>query len=223
MKSILKALHREAEALEERARLLLTGARAARELIETTQAIEAGTEKPAKVNKTEEKEPRQSPTRGRKKKAKGKARRDLPGRKPWTQEQKDRAAAARAARKAAARSGPAAVTVSAHDALASKSQSEVEQAAREQGIPERPRNGNGGTLAGLNQREAIKAVLRKAARQLTAEEILDRLTVGGYRFNSQQPGKALSVALATYQFSHERRAGRNYYNPITHDSGGNAA
>ena len=74
-----------------------------------------------------------------------------------------------------------------------------------------------GSLTGLPQRDAIKAVLRRASRQLNSAEILDRLTVGGYHFNSENPKGALSVALASMrgELMTERRAGRLWFDPIT--------
>lgn len=73
-----------------------------------------------------------------------------------------------------------------------------------------------GTLQGLTQRDAIKAVLKNAARPLDSSQLLVRLLNGGFQFKSENPKAALSVALATYrgELTTETRAGRVFYYPI---------
>lgn len=131
----------------------------------------------------------------------------------------------------------------AHEALAEQSAADVEAAAKAQALPPqdpnrkrarnpgtkapgptersdpepRPttaRNGTG-TLAGLNQREALKRVLGNATRPLDSTDILNALHAGGYKFSSNDPRAACSVMLATYggPYITERRAGRVWYQP----------
>lgn len=148
-------------------------------------------------------------------------------------------------REATAKSEPAAgPTTGAHEALAEQSAADVEAAAKAQALPPQdhnrkrarqpgtkhpgatersgpdprpttPRNG-AGTLAGLNQKEAITEVLKRATRPLDCNDILSALHVGGYQFKSQNPRNALTVALATYraQFVTEIRAGKRIFYPI---------
>lgn len=153
--------------------------------------------KPPKPKKTATKSRRGSPTRARKKATKGKARRKKStGRKPWTQEQKDRAAAARAARKAAAAAAPTAENPPA--------------AGPAHGIAAR-----NGTLTGMKLAPAIRAILRKAPRPLTSGEILDRLQAGGYQHTASGPlSNSVTGTLSTMGLLYERRAGRNYYEPL---------
>jgi len=81
--------------------------------------------------------------------------------------------------------------------------------------PTTPPSGNG-TLRGLTQRDAIKAVLRNATTLLDSSQLLVRLLNGGFQFKSDNPKAALSVALATYrgELTTETRAGRVFYHPI---------
>lgn len=186
---------------------------------EGSQAKEA---KAAKVKKTEEKAPRGSTTTGRKKSRKGRA---------WTPEQKAKAAATRAATKRAGQrfdhmkataekapaAGPAARDMNAeelaehrtgaHEALAAKSQAEV-QAATNGPNP-------GGTLQDLKLAPAIRAILGKAARPLTSTEIMERLKVGGYQHTAAGPlVNSVTGVLSGMGLQYERRAGRNFYEPI---------
>lgn len=73
-----------------------------------------------------------------------------------------------------------------------------------------------GSLTGLTQQDAIRAVLGNAARQLRSDEILARLLAGGFHFKSSNPRSALSVTLSTMRASlnTETRAGRVFYDPI---------
>lgn len=146
--------------------------------------------------------------------------------------------------KATAEKAPAAGSpTGAHEALAEQSAADVEAAAKAQALPPQdpnrkrarnpgtkapgatersqpeprpttPRNG-AGSLAGLNQREALKRVMAQATRPLDSTDIMNALNAGGYHFRSDNPKGALSVALATYGglFVTERRAGRVWYQP----------
>ena len=160
---------------------------------EGSQAREA---KAAKVKKTEEKEPRGSTRKARKKGRKG---------VPWTPERLAKHQAKKAA--ATAEKAPAAVAVGAHEALAAKSEAEV-QAASNGPNP-------GGSLAALKLAPAIRAILGKAARPLTSTEIMDRLKVGGYQHTAAGPlVNSVTGVLSGMGLQYERRAGRNLYEPI---------
>jgi len=192
-----------------------------------------------------EKKPRGSAPLKRKGPGKGRGRKNLSQTPPaklaraYRAKQKAKADQAPAAEPAAAPDPGKAH--SAHEALKDHSQAEVEKAKAHDFPPQRkgserkasqasnstPAAGNPGrkptvppvttgSLTGIPQRDAIKAVLRRASRQLNSAEILDRLTVSGYHFNSQNPKGALSVALASMrgELMTERRAGRLYYDPI---------
>jgi len=131
---------------------------------------------------------------------------------------------------------------SAHEALKAQSQAEIEKdkggdfprqrkGSERQASPASADNGTEagnpgrkptvppvetGSLTGLTQQNAIRAILRRAARQLDSSEILERLRVGGYKFRSDNPRRALSVTLATMggELMTETRAGRLHYDPI---------
>ncbi len=195
---------------------------AALEVVYFGEEIKAEAPKAAKVKKTEEKGPRGSTTTGRKKKRKG---------VPWSKERRqrhdDRAhakaaggelaataekapAAGRAddsmSHREAVASNPAAVALSAHEALKAKSEAEVQAAS----------NGPGGSLSGLKLAPAIRAILGKAARPLTSTEIMDRLKVGGYQHTAAGPlVNSVTGVLSGMGLQYERRAGRNFYDPIT--------
>ena len=178
---------------------------------EGSQAREA---KAAKVKKTEEKAPRGSTTRGRK-------RGGQPT--PWTKERRakhEAKKAAAAAEKAPAavaekahdliQSNPAAVALSAHEALRAKSEAEVMAASNG------PSANPGGTLSALKLAPAIRAILGKAARPLTSTEIMERLKVGGYQHTAAGPlVNSVTGVLSGMGLQYERRAGRNFYDPIT--------
>jgi hypothetical protein len=178
------------------------------EVVYFGEGIPVEAPKAAKVKKTEEKGPRGSTTTGRKKARKGRA---------WTQAQKDKAAATRAATKAKAahaliESNPAAVALSAHEALRAKSEAEVMAATNGP-------NGNPKTAAGsltpLKLAPAIRAILGRAARPLTSTEIMDRLKVGGYQHTAAGPlVNSVTGVLSGMGLQYERRAGRNFYEPI---------
>ena len=104
-------------------------------------------------------------------------------------------------------SNPAAVALSAHEALRAKSEAEVQAAS----------NGpnNTGSLTGLKLAPAIRAILGKAARPLTSTEIMERLKVGGYRHTAAGPlVNSVTGVLSGMGLQYERRAGRNFYEPI---------
>lgn len=186
------------------------------EVVYFGESYEGKPEKAAKVKKTEEKEPRGSTRKARK-------RGGQPT--PWTPERRakheaKKAAAAAEKAPAAARDmnagelaehikgNPAAVALSAHEALRAKSEAEVQAAS----------NGpnNTGSLTGLKLAPAIRAILGKAARQLTSTEIMERLKVGGYRHTAAGPlVNSVTGVLSGMGLQYERRAGRNFYDPIT--------
>ncbi len=181
------------------------------EVVYFGESYEGKPEKAAKVKKTEEKEPRGSTRKGRK-------RGGQPT--PWTKERRakhEAKKAAAAAEKAPAavaeaaheliESNPAAVALSAHEALRAKSEAEVQAAS----------NGpnNTGSLTGLKLAPAIRAILGKAARPLTSTEIMERLKVGGYRHTAAGPlVNSVTGVLSGMGLQYERRAGRNFYEPI---------
>jgi hypothetical protein len=169
------------------------------EVVYFGEGIPVKAPKAAKVKKTEEKEARGSTRKARK-------RGGQPT--PWTQARRDNFMAKKRAKEAAtAEKPPAAVAVSAHEALAAKSQAEVEAAT----------NGpnSGGTLEALKLAPAIRAILGKAARPLTSTEIMERLKVGGYQHTAAGPlVNSVTGVLSGMGLQYERRAGRNFYEPI---------
>ena len=201
--------------------------------------------KPRKTRKSPEKGPRGSATRKPKGPGRGKGRKVLSQTKAaklaraYREKQKAKATAEKAPA-----AGP---TTGAHEALAEQSAADVEAAAKAQSLPPQdpnrrrarqpgtkepgslhvepatrkpttPPNGSG-SLAELTQREAIKSILRKATRPLDCADILNALHAGGYKFKSQNPRNALTVALATYrgELTTETRAGRVFYHPMGGD------
>lgn len=164
------------------------------EVVYFGENLEAKAEKLAKVKKTEEKAPRGSATRPRKK-----ARQS----RPWTKERR----AKHEAKKAAATAEKAPAAVSAHQALKDESERQVNAAT----------NGPNpsGSLTGLKLAPAIRAILSKAARPLTSTEIMDRLNVGGYQHTAAGPlVNSVTGVLSGMGLIYERRAGRNYYDPL---------
>jgi len=187
------------------------------EVVYFGEEIKAEAPKAAKVKKTEEKAPRGSTRKGRK-------RGGQPT--PWTPERRakheaKKAAAAAEKAPAAARdmdagelaehlkSNPAAVALSAHEALKAKSEAEVQAASNG------PSPNHAGSLSGLKLAPAIRAILGKAARPLTSTEIMDRLKVGGYQHTAAGPlVNSVTGVLSGMGLQYERRAGRNFYEPI---------
>lgn len=173
------------------------------EVVYFGEGIPVEVPKAAKVKKTDEKEPRGSTRKASKTARKGRA---------WTQKRREKFAAKKAARlsQPAAEKAPAAVEPltrrSAHEALAAKSQSEVEAAS----------NGSlTGSLSALKLVPAIRSILSKAARPLTSTEIIDRLKVGGYQHSASGPlVNSVTGSLSGMGLIFERRAGRNFYEPI---------
>lgn len=158
---------------------------------EGSQAKEA---KAAKVKKTDEKEPRGSTRKASKTARKGRA---------WTASRR----AKHEQKKRFAAGGKVPVAVSVQEALKDRSEREVSAAS----------NGpnSGGSLAGLKLVPAIRSILSKAARPLTSTEILDRLGVGGYQHQAAGPlVNSVTGSLSGMGLIFERRAGRNFYEPI---------
>lgn len=200
------------------------------EVVYFGEEIKAEAPKAAKVKKTEEKEPRGSTRKARKRGGQS---------TPWTQARRDKHAAKKAAKAAhdLIKSNPAAAALSAneaqrakdegpafnpvrqavgaHEALAAKSEAEVMAASN----GPQPPGGNPktatGSLSALKLAPAIRAILGKAARPLTSTEIMDRLKVGGYQHTAAGPlVNSVTGVLSGMGLQYERRAGRNFYEPI---------
>ena len=98
-------------------------------------------------------------------------------------------------------------SASAHEALKEQSEREVSAASNGPGAT--------GSLSGLKLVPAIRSILSRAARPLTSTEIIDRLKVGGYQHTAAGPlVNSVTGSLSGMGLQYERRAGRNFYEPI---------
>lgn len=173
---------------------------AALEVVYFGEEIKAEALKPLKLKKTEEKAPRGSTRKARKKGRKG---------VPWTQARRDKHAAKQAKADAVLTemADQATRSASAHEALKEQSEREVSAASNGPGAT--------GSLSGLKLVPAIRSILSRAARPLTSTEIIDRLKVGGYQHTAAGPlVNSVTGSLSGMGLQYERRAGRNFYEPI---------
>jgi len=182
---------------------------AALEVIYFGEEMSVEVPEPAKVGKTKEKEARGSTRKARKRGGQS---------TPWTPERRAKHEAKKAAAGGlragppfgdpTAEKAPAAAPVSAHEALKDQTEREVSAASNGPGAT--------GSLSGLKLVPAIRSILYTAARPLTSTEILDRLRVGGYQHTAAGPlVNSVTGSLPGMGLQYERRAGRNFYDPIT--------